>query len=70
MEQHIHAYRAQTQLDPLRQPAAPLLGKVNGVLLYTLGIAGQTFNKQSEVRYAISVVRLPTAYKALTITPG
>jgi hypothetical protein len=44
--------------------------RFNGVLLYTLGIAGQTFNKQSEARYAISVVRLPTAYKALTITPG
>jgi hypothetical protein len=42
--------------------------RFNGVLLYTLGIAGQTINKQSEVRYAISVVRLPTAYKALTIT--
>lgn len=36
--------------------------RFNGVLLYTLGIAGQTINKQSEVRYAISVVRLPTAY--------
>ena len=39
-EQLIHAYRVQTRLDPLRQPAAPLLGKGNGVLLYTLGIAG------------------------------
>ena len=63
VEQLIHAYRAETQLDTHRaNQQHRYLGKGTGLLLYTLGIAGQAINKQSEVRYAISVVRLPTAY--------